>query len=108
MSSEYSSRAIKTKIYAQVLPVAAAVGWVANALVLLIPPLAAGAAYGVGGGIGTLVLSAGLFACGCCPLYYLSDAAIDYYADHKRDQFLAAEEKRKEEERLIQEFQSKP
>ena len=108
MSSEYSSRAIKTKIYAKVLPIAAVIGWVANALVLIVPPLMAGAAYGVGGGIGTLVLSAGLFACACCPLYFLSDAAIDYYADYKRDQFLAAEEKRKEEERLIQEFQAKP
>lgn len=108
MSTEHSSRAIKTKIYAKVLPVAAVIGWVANALVLIIPPLAAGAAYGVGGGIGTFVLSAGLFACFCYPLYLLSDAAIDYYADHKRDQLLAAEEKRKEEERLIREFQAKP
>ena len=107
MSPEYSSRVIKTKIYAQVLPVAAVIGWVSSALVLIIPPLAAGAVYGVGHGIGVFFLSAILFACACFPLYYLSDAAIDYYADHKRDQLLAAEEKRKEEERLIQEFQAK-
>lgn len=108
MYPEYSSRIIKTKIYAQVLPVAAVIGWVASALVLIIPPLAASAAYGVGGGIATFVLSAVIFGCACYPLYLLSEAAIDYYSDHKRDQILAAEEKRKEEERLIREFQAKP